>query len=66
MKEDLVINEVISCFFVGQLHKVTVVNTDAEKSLLRSFLNDIVFLTSNFYPSVVSLHGDTNKSKISA
>lgn len=53
-------------FFVGQLHKVTVVNTDAEKSLLRSFLNDIEFLTSNFYPSVVLLDGDTNKSKISA
>ena len=65
MKEDLVLNE---CFlvFVAQLHKVTVVNTDVEKSLLRSFSSDLESLISNFYSSLVSSHGDTNVSERSA
>ena len=39
--------------FVAQLHNVTVVNTDVEKSLRRSLSSDLDSLISNHYPSVV-------------
>ena len=66
MKEYLGMNEVILCFCGTQLHKVTVVNTDVEKSLGRSCSSDLESLISNFYPSLVPPLRDTNISEVFA
>ena len=60
MKEDLGMNELISCF----CGTVSVVKIDVEKILGRSFSSDLESLKTNFYPSVVAPHGDTNISEI--
>ena len=66
LKEDLGMNEVLSFICAFRFFKVTVVNTDVEKSLIRSFSNDLEPLISNFHPSMVSPLGDTNTSEILA
>ena len=60
IKEDLGMNELISCF----CGTVSVVKIDVGKILGTSFSSDLESLKTNFYPSVVAPHGDTNISEI--